>query len=143
MTKTEVQRLKERLQSEYTKKLEALALVEQMLAEDSERSDILTNGATVISHAATPQTANDDEDDFGNTETLISQVSGLLAADPEKKWTVNRIEQDLLRKGFKFLASKPTASIHTCITKLKKRGQIRVIRHGKGSMPSLYTWQKA
>jgi hypothetical protein len=138
MTKIEVQRLKERLQAEYRKKLDALALVEQMLQEEQIALPANTNnghGNRVLE----PEIVDDEE---GDSDTLIGRIQNLFVSDPEKRWTVSKIEQAVKSQGYKFQGAKASTSIHTTLSKLKLRKVVRTVKHGKGSKPSVYAAEK-
>lgn len=124
--------------AEAQKKLEAIAIVERMLAEDAS----LPNPASPPSHANNaddePRTAQADSDESAAVSTAIDSVWQCFEPRPEKHWTVAGLETALRSNGFKFVASKPQKTIHTALHRLVKRGLVRIVRKGKGKIPSVY-----
>jgi hypothetical protein len=80
------------------------------------------------------------EEDAENapTTSLRGKIGELINADPNVRWTTQRVLTKLQEMGFPLKAQKPIYSIGQSLQSLAKRGSIRVVHKGSGSAPNIY-----
>src|SRR5437016_459404 len=91
-----------------------------------------TNGASpqFEAHAGSAATTT-----YGPSERPVSILGGIewiLESHPTRTWTVRKIHDELLKRGYRLEAKNPIATIGVAIKKLCDRNHVGVVRRGSG-----------
>jgi hypothetical protein len=133
------------LEEELRRDLEALTRVRGMMA---------SKGAAVLKRpedqqliklrpitAAPVKAANDDEDEGSydlDATSLRGVIFRVISAEPNLRWTTQKVFAKLQSEKYPFQAQKPLISVGQALKALSKQEKIRVIRRGTGSAPNIY-----
>jgi hypothetical protein len=78
---------------------------------------------------------------YGPSERPVSILGGIewiLESNPNRTWTVRKIHDELLKRGYSLEAKNPIATIGVAVKKLCDRDRVKVLRRGSGREPSIY-----
>jgi hypothetical protein len=123
MDKNEVARLKERLRTDYERKLQAIELVEEMLAE-------ATPAQPHVPHDSPEQPPVVVPVGGGDTDTIDNRIEALFRQHPEKRWTVPILAAQLE------ISNRST--VWGALQRLIKAGRAKQAVVGKGRRAAQY-----
>ncbi|HTR36884.1 MAG TPA: hypothetical protein VMH80_13330 [Bryobacteraceae bacterium] len=127
------------LREELRKDLEALERVERLMAAKN-GSPAAGGHALPINLRVADSLAIDDgdEDDEGPANSLRGTIESTINANPEVRWTNQKMLAHLQKIQFPLRAKKPIYSIGQAMQKLQEAGKIRIVRRGAGNQPNIY-----
>lgn len=129
------------LREELRKDLEALERVERLMAAkngslsrpDDRQMALPINKSRVLD----VDSAEEDADNAPGI-SLRGKIAEVINADPNVRWTTQRVLAHLQNTHFPLKAQKPIFSVGQSLNSLVKRGNIRLVRKGTGSAPNIY-----
>jgi hypothetical protein len=120
---------------------EQLAAIEAELKKDLEavsRVRRLLEGKQSASPEPTTEAGSTAEDLESPVSSLRGTIERTMNADPQAKWTVQKMLSHLQQTGYPLKAQKPLYSVGQSMKILVDRGRIRLVRKGVGSAPNVY-----
>ena len=133
MNEHEITALEQQMMKEHRKDLEALARLKRFLPSNGSTSAPETSKAMPVqpSEAITPLVPDE-------YTPLKEAIRDIVNNDPSVRWTNPKMLKYLREIGFELKAKKPIYSINQGTKKLIEAGEIKLIRKGYGSTPSVY-----
>jgi hypothetical protein len=142
MTKNEIARLKERLRAEYERKLKAIEMVEQMLADAEPQGSPKLNGSIALPQAPTipiravspvPAAAVAPSN---NPSTLSPSIEDQIETTFKGRsgWTVPEALRALALQEYQ------RGTVWNAVQRLVETGKVRLVQPGGGRRAATYAW---
>jgi hypothetical protein len=160
LDKTQIEELEKAMLEEHRLDLEALNRLKRFLpANGANAKQVSGKEADTAAHAEPgplPRATNamparpadkkvpsdhDLDEDLQDIGTLRGKVGEVMASDPERSWTGERMLTHLRVIGFPLRAQRPSISIVTAMTYWVKRDFAHVVRKGVGRAPNIVRWK--
>lgn len=122
------------LEEELRRDLDAIARVKELMAR--KRPPDSRQYALPIPISDKAKDSIDDLD--APAQSLRGTIENMINADPEARWTTQKVLAHLQQTGFPLKAQKPIYSVGQALQKLVDKGSIRIVRKGIGSQPNIY-----
>lgn len=95
------------------------------------------NGRTATPRSAKPASGKDDAE-TAVVYTIITKVAEIMTADTTRTWNGPQMVEKLGTEGMPISAKRPVPTVTRAFRKLVKRGIIRRVKKGAGTIPSAY-----
>lgn len=129
------------LKEELRKDLEALERVEKLLASKNgslSRPDERQYPLPIRSNGRTTEETTEDDLDGAPVTSLRGTIDQIINADPNIKWTTQKVLNHLQSIQYPLRAQKPIYSVGQALQILAGNDRIRLVRRGTGSAPNIY-----
>jgi len=128
------------LEEDLRRDLEAIGRVRQLMAAKSsaKAADDRQRTSLPSLFPLRPDPVETDLDEDSAPGSIRGTVETTINADPNVRWTTQKMLVHLQQTGFPLRAKKPIYSIGQAMQKLADAKKIRLVRKGAGNQPNIY-----
>jgi hypothetical protein len=131
MDAQELELIERRMQEEHRLDREALERLKRFLHPSK-------NGHNPPVVKPTNPASGKDDAETAAVYTIISKVAEVMIADPARSWNGPDMVAKLASEGMPIAAKRPVPAVTRAFRKLVKRGIVRRVKKGVGTIPSAY-----